>query len=127
MPGTMLKGANLAPRREGLDAIETASRDEISALQLERLQWTLAHAYDSVPHYKKSFDKAGVHPGDLKSLDDLQYFPFTAKEDLRANYPFGMFAIPRRAGGPHPRLLRHHRQADRGRLQPARSRDVGRR
>ncbi len=95
MPGTMLKGANLAPRREGLDAIETASRDEISALQLERLQWTLAHAYDAVPHYKKSFDKAGVHPDDLKSLDDLQYFPFTAKEDLRANYPFGMFAIPR--------------------------------
>jgi phenylacetate-CoA ligase len=95
MPGLQLKGANLAPRREGLDKIETASRDEISNLQLERLQWTLDHAYRNVPHYKKSFDKAGVHPGDLKTLADLQKFPFTAKDDLRTHYPFGMFAMPR--------------------------------
>jgi len=95
MPGMLLKGVNLAPRHEGLDKIETASRDEISALQLKRLQWTVQHAYDSVPHYKKSFDKAGVHPGDLKTLGDLQLFPFTVKDDLRTNYPFGMFAIPR--------------------------------
>ena len=95
MPGFQLKGVNLTPRPETFDKIEIASRDEISALQLKRLQWTVQHAYDSVPHYKKSFDQAGVRPGDLKTLDDLQYFPFTAKDDLRAHYPFGMFAIPR--------------------------------
>jgi len=95
MPGLQLKGVNLAPRREGLDKIETASRDEISALQLERLQSTVAHAYNNVAHYKKSFEKAGVHPGDLKTLADLHKFPFTGKDDLRAQYPFGMFAVPR--------------------------------
>ena len=95
MPGLQLKGVNLAPRREGLEPIETASRDELSALQLKRLKWTLAHAYSNVAHYKKSFDQAGVHPDDLKTLDDLRKFPFTAKEDLRRHYPFGMFAIPR--------------------------------
>ena len=66
-----------------------------AALQLKRLKWTLSHAYSNVAHYKKAFDKAGVHPDDLKSLDDLRKFPFTAKDDLRAHYPFGMFAIPR--------------------------------
>ncbi len=95
MPGLLLKGVNLTPRHEGFDPIETASRDEIAGLQLERLKWSLHHAYNNVPHYKKSFDKAGVHPGDLKSLADLQKFPFTVKDDLRASYPFGMFAIPR--------------------------------
>ena len=95
MPGLQLKGVNLAPRSEGLDPIEIASRDEISALQLKRLKWTLAHAYNNVAHYKKSFDQAGVHPDDLKTLDDLRKFPFTAKDDLRRHYPFGMFAIPR--------------------------------
>jgi phenylacetate-CoA ligase len=95
MPGLQLKGMNLVPRREALDKIEIASRDEISALQLERLHWTLQHAYKNVPFYKKSFDKAGVHPDDLKTLGDLQKFPFTAKDDLRAHYPFGMFAMPR--------------------------------
>jgi phenylacetate-CoA ligase len=78
-----------------LEPIETASRAEIEALQLERLQWSLRHAYENVPHYRGSFDAAGVHPRDLKELGDLQRFPFTTKQDLRANYPFGMFAVPR--------------------------------
>lgn len=79
----------------GKDRIEHASRDEIEALQLERLTWTLQHAYDNVPHYRKKFDAAGVHPSDLKQLSDLAKFPFTTKQDLRENYPFGMFAVPR--------------------------------
>jgi len=83
------------PRPGELDAIETASRDEITALQLQRLQATLKHAYENVPHYKRSFDEAGVHPSDLKSLADLARFPFTTKKDLRDNYPFGLFAVPR--------------------------------
>ncbi|SDE21199.1 phenylacetate--CoA ligase PaaK [Rhodococcus tukisamuensis] len=74
--------------------IEFATRDRISSLQLERLQWSLRHAYENVPHYRKAFDDAGVHPGDLKDLGDLAKFPFTAKADLRDNYPFGMFAVP---------------------------------
>ncbi len=86
---------DLTPARESLDKIEIASRDEISALQLERLQWSLNHAYSNVPHYKNSFDAAGVHPDDLIHLDDLSKFPFTVKNDLRMNYPFGMFAVPR--------------------------------
>jgi phenylacetate-CoA ligase len=95
MPRLQLKGVNLTPRRENLDAIEIASRDEIAALQLQRLKATLNHAYNNVAHYKKSFDKAGVHPDDLKSLDALHKFPFTTKDHLRNHYPFGMFAIPR--------------------------------
>ncbi|HZQ14190.1 MAG TPA: phenylacetate--CoA ligase PaaK [Pseudolabrys sp.] len=95
MPALVIKGANLAPRRAGLEAIETASRDEIAALQLSRLKQTLQNAYAKVPHYKQSFDQAGVHPDDLKTLDDLRRFPFTTKDDLRRHYPFGMFAIPR--------------------------------
>ncbi|HET7911080.1 MAG TPA: AMP-binding protein, partial [Pseudolabrys sp.] len=95
MPRLQLKGVNLMPAREGFDPIETASRDEITALQLERMKWTLDHAYRNVAHYRKAFDKAGVHPGDLKALDDVPKFPFTVKDDLRAHYPFGMFAIPR--------------------------------
>ena len=78
-----------------LDPIETASRDELHALQLERLRWSLNHAYTHVPHYKAAFDAKGVHPSDLKQLSDLAKFPFTTKHDLRANYPFGMFAVPR--------------------------------
>ncbi|OYU25914.1 MAG: phenylacetate--CoA ligase [Burkholderiales bacterium PBB2] len=81
--------------RPGLDAIENASQDELQALQLTRLRWSLQHAYDQVPHYKAAFDAAGVHPSDLKSLADLAKFPFTTKKDLRDNYPFGMFAVPR--------------------------------
>ena len=83
------------PQPGDLEAIETASRDELQALQLERLRWSLQHAYDNVPHYKSTFDEKGVHPSDLKTLADLARFPFTTKQDLRANYPFGMFAMPR--------------------------------
>ena len=86
---------DLAPKPSELDPIERASRDEIQALQLKRLKWTLRHVYDNVPHYWKTFDEAGVHPDDLKELSDLAKFPFTTKADLRANYPFGMFAVPR--------------------------------
>jgi phenylacetate-CoA ligase len=78
-----------------LDGIEIASRDEIAALQAKRLKAMLARAYAKVPHYKKKFDAAGVHPEDFKRLEDLAKFPFTTKEDLRQNYPFGMFAVPR--------------------------------
>ena len=83
------------PAKEDLEPIERASRDEIVALQLSRLRATLAHAYRHVPHYRKSFDAAGVHPDDVKELADLAKFPFTTKKDLRAHYPFGMFAVPR--------------------------------
>jgi len=78
-----------------LDPIERASRDELQALQLQRMQWSLKHAYDNVAHYRKAFDAAGVHPDDLKSLADLAKFPFTGKKTLRENYPFGLFAVPR--------------------------------
>ena len=78
-----------------LEPIERASRDELQAVQLERLKWSLRHAYDNVPHYRAAFDAAGVHPDDLKSLSDLAKFPFTDKKTLRDNYPFGLFAVPR--------------------------------
>ncbi|GAA0807065.1 phenylacetate--CoA ligase PaaK [Cupriavidus gilardii] len=77
-----------------LEPIETASRDELQALQLQRLKWSLDHAYQHSPVYRRKFDEAGVHPEDLKSLADLARFPFTTKQDLRDNYPFGMFAVP---------------------------------
>jgi len=86
---------DLTPPKSSLDPIEIASRDEISTLQLQRLKWSLSHAYNNVPFYKASFDAAGVHPDDLKSLSDLAKFPFTVKSDLRDNYPFGMFAVPK--------------------------------
>ena len=86
---------DLTPERSSLDPIEVASRDEIEALQLQRMKWSLSHAYNNVPMYKKRFDEKGVHPDDLKSLKDLSKFPFTVKDDLRDNYPFGMFAVPR--------------------------------
>lgn len=86
---------DLSPKPGDLDPIETASRDEIAALQFERMHWSLGHAYANVPFYKASFDAAGVHPDDLTSLADLAKFPFTTKADLRDNYPFGMFAVPR--------------------------------
>ena len=79
---------------ELLDPIERASRDEITALQIQRLKTTLNHVYKNVPHYRKVFDDKGVHPDDLKQLTDLAKFPFTSKKDLRDNYPFGMFAVP---------------------------------
>ena len=84
-----------SPKPGDLEPIEKASRDEIAALQLERLKWSVRHAYDNVPHYRKSFDEKGVHPDDLKTLADLAKFPFTTKTDLRDNYPFGLFAVPR--------------------------------
>jgi phenylacetate-CoA ligase len=77
-----------------LERIEKAGIDELRALQLERLRWTLSHAYERVPHYRQKFDAADVRPNDLRDLADLTKFPFTTKEDLRANYPFGMFAVP---------------------------------
>lgn len=78
-----------------LDPIERASADELQALQLQRLQWTLKHAYENVPHYRRAFDDKGVHPSDCRTLADLAKFPFTGKKDLRDNYPFAMFAVPR--------------------------------
>ena len=77
-----------------LEAIETASVDELRALQLERLQWTLEHAYTNVAMYRKKFDDAAIHPSDLKTLEDLEKFPYTSKRDLRDNYPFNTFAVP---------------------------------
>ena len=84
-----------SPQPGELDPIERASRDELAALQLERLRWSLRHAYDNVAHYRRAFVQAGVHPDDLGQLEDLARFPFTVKSDLRDNYPFGMFAVPR--------------------------------
>ena len=78
-----------------LEPIELASRDELRALQLERMQWSLKHAYDNVPHYRRAFDARGVRPEDLRELADLARFPFTVKSDLRDNYPFGLFAVPK--------------------------------
>ncbi len=86
---------DLSPRPGDLEPIETASLDELRALQLERLQWSLRHAYEHVAHYRASFDAAGIHPDDVRDLADLAKLPFTSKADLRENYPFGMFAVPR--------------------------------
>ena len=83
------------PRDGELEPIERASEDELRALQLERLQWSVHHAYQHVAPYRASCERAGVHPADLKTHADLARFPFTAKEDLRAHYPFGMLAVAR--------------------------------
>jgi phenylacetate-CoA ligase len=83
------------PRADELEPIERASRDELASLQLERLRWSLTHAYENVAHYREAFHANGVHPRDLQRLEDLARFPFTVKTDLRDNYPFGMFAVPR--------------------------------
>jgi phenylacetate-CoA ligase len=83
------------PRADTLDPIERASVDELRTLQLERLQWSLRHAYENVAHYRSAFDDAGVRPEDCRSLADLAAFPLTTKQDLREGYPFGMFAVPR--------------------------------
>jgi phenylacetate-CoA ligase len=85
---------DLSPRAGDLEPIEIASRDEIAAVQLERLKWSVRHAYDNVPFYRASLDAHGVNPGDLNDLADLANFPFTSKQDLRDNYPYGMFAVP---------------------------------
>jgi phenylacetate-CoA ligase len=94
--------SQLTTTRTGLHQIETASREEISALQLDRLRWTLAHAYEHVPHYRAAFDAEEVKPSALRGLADLSKFPFTTKDDLRENYPYGMFAVP------HDQLRRIH-------------------
>ncbi|NOC46792.1 phenylacetate--CoA ligase PaaK [Ruegeria sp. HKCCD7559] len=86
---------DLSPNKADLDPIEIASIDEIRATQLERLKWSVRHAYENVPMYKQRFDESGVHPDDLQQLSDLAKFPFTYKTDLRDNYPFGLFAVPR--------------------------------
>lgn len=85
---------DLTPNKADLDPIEIASIDEIRSLQLQRMKWSLRHAYDNVAMYKQRFDAAGVHPDDLHTLADLAKFPFTYKNDLRDNYPFGLFAVP---------------------------------
>jgi phenylacetate-CoA ligase len=84
----------VAPAAEELDPAERMSVDELRALQLERLRWTLRYAYANVPFYRKRFDAAGVSPEDCRSLSDLAAFPVTTKDDLRENYPAGMFAVP---------------------------------
>jgi len=81
-------------RPEDLEPIETASRDELLALQLQRLKWSLHHAYDNVPNYRRGCDAIGVHPGEVADLEDLAPFPFMTKQDLREHYPFGLFAVP---------------------------------
>ena len=83
---------DLTPKRQDLEPIEVASIDEIKALQLDRLKWSINHAYTNVAFYKKKYDEIGIHPSDLKHLEDIKLFPFTTKEDLRKNYPFDMFA-----------------------------------
>ncbi|HEX5510340.1 MAG TPA: phenylacetate--CoA ligase PaaK [Actinomycetales bacterium] len=85
----------IEPRPDLLDPAETMSIDELRQLQLARLQDVLQRVYDNVPHYRSAFDNIGVHPGDCKTLEDLRHFPTTTKADLRANYPFGLFAVPR--------------------------------
>ncbi len=108
-----------------LDAIETASRDEIVALQTERLRWSLQHTYDNVAHIRAKFDAAGVKPADFRELADIAKFPFTTKQDLRDTYPFGMFAVPQEQGGACACLIRHDRQAHRRRLHAKRHRQLG--
>jgi hypothetical protein len=94
-----------ATGRVGLDPIESASPEELRALQLERLRWSLAHAYTGNPRYRSKFEAARVHPADLRSLEDLARFPFTHKADLRAAYPFDFFAVP------HERVARIRTQS----------------
>ena len=83
---------DLSPKKQDLEPIEIASIDEIKALQLNRLKWSVNYAYNNVAFYKNKYDEIGIHPSDLKHLEDIKLFPFTTKEDLRQNYPFKMFA-----------------------------------
>src|SRR5216684_1705668 len=99
MASTNLQSTSRDYRAE-MDQAERASRDEIIALQTRRMAWTLAHAYDNVAHYRKAFDKAGVTPQDFRQLSDLSQFPFTAKADLRQNYPFGLCGLSARCAPP---------------------------
>ena len=108
-----------------LEPIERASEDELRALQLTRLRHCLQHTYENVGPYRAKCERAGVHPQDLRTLEDLRHFPFTVKDDLREHYPFGMFAVPRK------QVVRLHAssgttgQTDRGRLYPRRHRHLG--
>lgn len=86
---------DLSPDRSSLDPIELAPREQLVELQLERMRWSLQHAYDNVPHYRRAFTAAGVLPDELRELEDLRHFPLTQKSDLRESYPFGMLAVPR--------------------------------
>ena len=108
-----------------LDPIETASRDELAALQLDRLRTSLRRAYENVPLYRRPSTTAGVHPDDCRALADLARFPFTTKADLRDNYPFGMFAVPREQVVADARLQRDDRPAHRRRLHRARTSTPG--
>ena len=105
--------------KPGLDPIEHASIDELRALQLERLKWTLKHAYDNVPHYKKAFDEAGVHPDDLKQLSDISKFPSPRRRNCARTIRSACSPCAR-AYLAHPRIQRHHWQADRGGLHQGR-------
>src|SRR3954447_10062899 len=103
-PTAVYKSKQLHPGREDLplnvirdlEPIERAGEDELRTLQLERLKWSLRHAYENVAHYRASFAAHDVHPEDLRTLSDLHRFPFLAKADFRTHYPFGLFAVPRR-------------------------------
>src|SRR3954463_6610773 len=92
--GETARSLGPAPDPGLLDDAERLGSGELRELQLERLRWTLRHAYDNVPHYRRAFDAAGVHPDDCRDLTDLARFPTISKADLRENYPFGMFAVP---------------------------------
>ena len=116
---------DLTPPRASLERIEIASRDEICALQLTRLRATLRRAYENVPHYKRAFDAAAIHPDDCRTLGDLKRFPFTQKADLRDNYPFGLFAVPREKVCAAARLVGHDGQSDSRRLHEERHRELG--
>ena len=120
-PGPVPEARRPRPGRDRCRATSSA------ALQLERLRWTLQHAYANVPHYRAAWDAAGVHPDDCTELADLARFPFTTKKDLRDNYPFGMFAVPREQVARDPRVVGHDGQADRRRLHQGRPRHLGRR
>ncbi|MDP9429902.1 MAG: phenylacetate--CoA ligase [Actinomycetota bacterium] len=95
MTTTAGRRVGATPDPDTLDPAERLSVDELRAVQLDRLRWSLRHAYDNVPHYRRVFDTAGMHPEDCRELADLARFPTTSKADLRDNYPFGMFAVPR--------------------------------
>ncbi len=116
-PSTKLESTGSGYRAE-MDDAERASRDEIMALQTKRLAWSLAHAYDNVAHYKKAFDKAGVHPSDFRQLVRPRQIPVHGQDRSARQLPLQHVRGPPRKTGARPRLIRHHRQADRGRLYP---------
>ena len=114
-----------SPRPGDLEPIETASRDELQALQLERLGWSLRHAYDNVAHYRQAFDRAGVHPDDCRTLADLARFPFTDQVGPARSLSVRHVRSAARARRAHPRVVGHDRQADGRRLHQERHRNLG--